>query len=107
MFILKKKPCVKYSERPKGVFPLTAATVIRPQELCLIAAERAYFGQKKPYGIAAVRPLSAAIYSYSQSLGHRMSILRPKEHISGKRALLPQYHKRGGVAAATERLLRP
>ena len=91
-----------FSERPKGGFPLTAATVIRPQELCLIAAvtvtysrkriaaERVYFGQKKLFrpqlsnGIAAVRPLSAEIFSLGQNLGDRKSILWPKEHISAK-----------------------
>ena len=128
-----KKPwhgvCIKRgaSERPKGVFPLTAATVIRPQELCLIAAVtvtygrkriaagRAYFSRKKlfrpqfSYGIATVRPLSAEICSFGQNLGDLKSILRPKEHISAERGLtiLSQLRKGGGVAAATESLLRP
>ena len=75
----------------------TAASIIQPQELCLIAAvtvtydrniiaaKRAYFGRKKlfwpqfSYGIAAIWPLSAKICSFGQNLGDRKSILRPKE----------------------------
>ena len=34
-------------ERPKEGFPLTAATVIRPQELCLIAAATVTYGRKR------------------------------------------------------------
>ena len=54
--------CVETSERPKGGFGLTAATVLRPLGPSLIAAvtetygrkriaaERAHFGRKRPYG---------------------------------------------------------
>ena len=74
------------SERPKGPFPLTAATVIWPQDLCLIAvitvtfggkriaAERVYCGRKR-----AFRPHYYWICSQN---AHRKSRLRPKEHIS-------------------------
>ena len=78
-------------ERPKGPFPLTAATVIRLQELSLIAAVTATFGRKR---IAAERDNCGRKRAFRpQKTGsfywnaHRKSRLRPKEHISAERGL--------------------
>ena len=74
------------SERPKGVFGLTAATVLRPQGPSLIAAvtetfgrkiiaaETANFGQKSPYG-----ELPKGI---TVKKSHRKILFRPKWALS-------------------------
>ena len=103
------------SERPKGPFLLAAATVIRPQELCLvaaitvtfghkrIAAERVYCGHK-----SAFRPkfVLENWFMFIEMLTERVdcgrkSIFWPKE------TLRPHYRKGEVVAPATERPFRP
>ena len=74
--------CDSTRERPKGGFGLTAATVLRPQGPSLIAAatetfgrkriaaERAHFGRKSPYG-----ELPKGI---TVKKSHRKILFRPK-----------------------------
>ena len=74
------------SERPKGGFGLTAATVLRPQGPSLIAAatERAHFGRKSPYG-----ELPKGI---TVKKSHRKILFRPKWALSVYLKQYPIYY---------------
>ena len=92
---------VTASERPKGGYGLTAATVIRPQGPSLIAAVTKTFGHKR---IAAERDH----FGRKRGLAvNQKRLFRPKGPILAEKGLTVKCRKADGVAAATERLLRP